>query len=382
MAKSLFTKVNGFHTESHYGQIEPPIRGELYSVESLEQLAATLAQEHQAVDQPKRFQKLRPRLEANREVLVAAYSSLTDAVREERSISPAAEWLVDNFHIVEEQLRQIRDDLPDSYYRELPKLVQGDFAGYPRIYAVAVLIITHTDSRLEVETLERFLRAYQTVTPLTIGELWAIAITLRFVLVENLRRLATRIIVSREEREEADILAENLLELASKQPDEVLPYIVRRLRKRKEFRSAFVEQLTRQLRDQDLSIAPAYEWFASEVLKQGASIEQMVDIEYQGQATSQVTVGNIITSMRLLSTIDWQTFFENVSLIDPLLEKDPAEVYSRLNFVTRDRYRKVIERIARRKKIDELDVANTVVEFAAAAHLQDPSDERHSHVGY
>ena len=115
----------------------------------------------------------------------------------------------------------------------------------------------HTDSRLEVETLERFLRAYQAITPLTIGELWAIAITLRLLCWWKIcSRLAWRIVKSREEREEAETLSNELLELAGKQPAEVLPFFVKRLGKHKEFETAFVEQLTRQLRDQDLSDRP------------------------------------------------------------------------------------------------------------------------------
>jgi len=382
MAKHYFKKSGLFQNVFIHSEIELPIRSELYSVERLEQFATTLAVDHRAVDQPKRFQKLRPRLEDNGKVLVAAYNSLTKAIRNDRAVSAAAEWLVDNFHIVEEQLREIQEDLPAGYYRELPKLVEGEFAGFPRVYAVAMSIIAHTDSRLEVETLERFLRAYQTVTALTIGELWAIAITLRFALVENLRRLAWRIIVSREEREEADVLMNALLDLATKQPAEVLPFFVKRLGKRKKFQSAFVEQLTRQLRDQDLSIAPAYEWLTRELGTQGASIEQIVEAEYQGQAASQVTVGNIITSMRLLSTIDWRTFFENVSLIDPLLKNDPAKIYSEMNFASRNRYREVIERISKRSKANEQEVATTVIKFAASAYQTDPSDQRHSHIGY
>ncbi len=382
MAKLSFPKrdlLKGIFSKS---ENYDPIRRELYSVERLEQFAAAIADEHQTVDYPKRFQKLRPRLEDNREVLVAAYYSLTNAIRDDRSVSQAAEWLVDNFHIVEDQLREIHEDLPASYYRELPKLVEGEFAGFPRIYAIAISIIAHTDSRLEVDTLARFLRAYQAVTPLTIGELWAIAITLRFSLVENLRRLAQLIVVSREEREEADNLADELLDLANKRPAEVLPLTVRRLGKRKTFGSAFVEQFTRQLRDQDLSMAPAYEWLVKRLTLDGSNIEQIVDSEFQRQATTQVTVGNVITSMRLLSTIDWRTFFENVSLIDPLLKTDPAEVYAEMNFATRNRYREVIERIARRTKTDELKVASKVIEFAVAAQQNDVADPRQSHIGY
>ncbi|MEP6704795.1 MAG: hypothetical protein ABJB34_08320, partial [Acidobacteriota bacterium] len=381
MARLTFSKSLGFKHIFSQGDNDP-IREELFSVERLEQFAATLAADHKGVGLPKRFKKLRPRLEDNGAVLIAAYYSLTNAIREEQSISPAAEWLVDNFHIVEEQLREIAEDLPAGYYRELPKLTQGEFAGYPRIYAVAMAIIGHTDSRLDVETLERFLRAYQTVSPLTIGELWAIAITLRFVLVENLRRLAWRIVVSREERREAQILSDELLELASKQPERILPLMTKRLGKRERFETAFVEQLTRQLRDQDLSIAQAYDWLTNKLEAQDSSIEQIVEAEYHGQATAQVTVGNIVTSMRLLSTIDWTTFFEGVSLIDPLLRTDPANVYSTMNFTTRNRYRGAIERIAKNTNTDELTVASRVIEFAAAAHESNPQDERYSHIGY
>ena len=298
------------------------------------------------------FQKLLPRLKDNEKVLVAAYKSLISKIKSESSISPAAEWLVDNFHIIEEQLREIQEDLPAGFYRELPKLKNGAFAGYPRIYAIAVMIVAHTDSRFEIATLERFLNAYQTIIPLTIGEVWAFAITLRFALVENLRRSASRIIVSREEREEADLIADELIELASRQPADVLPISVKRLGRPKKFGSAFTEQLTRRLRDQDHSIAAVYEWLEIQLQEQDTSIEQIVQIEYQTQAAAQITVGNIITSMRLLSTIDWNAFFENVSLLEPLLKNDPANVYAEMNFLTRNRYREVIERIAKRTKTD------------------------------
>ena len=371
-----------FQNNFGHGDSDKPIRGELYSAEKLEQFASALASEHGAVDRPKRFKLLRSRLKANGEVLLGAYYSLTNAIRDGQAVSPAAEWLVDNFHIVEEQLREIHEDLPAGFYRELPKLTTGEFAGYPRIYAIAMSIIAHTDSRLDVEALERFLRSYQAVTPLTIGELWAIPITLRIALVENLRRFAYRIIQSREEREEAERLSDELIEIAGKRPEEVLQFIARRLEKRTEFETAFVERFTRQLRDRDLAIAPAYEWLTNKLQERGSSVEHSVEAEYQSQATGQVTVGNIITSMRLLSTIDWRIFFENVSLIDPLFGKDPARIYSKMTFGTRNRYREVVERIARRTKIGELRVARKALELSAAAYRRDRSDRRRSHIGF
>src|SRR2546430_173609 len=146
---------------------EDPIRNELFSVERLEEYAVTLAGEHRIVKKKGR-PRLLPRLEDNGRKLVAAYRTLVEAVRKGDSISPAAEWLLDNFHIVEEQLREIREDLPKSYYHELPKLARGEFKDYPRIYAVAFALIAHTDCRLDTNTLRRFIASYQTVSPLSI----------------------------------------------------------------------------------------------------------------------------------------------------------------------------------------------------------------------
>jgi cyclic beta-1,2-glucan synthetase len=382
MPKTSIKKSGTFQNVLSQNGNNTSISGELYSVERLEQFAAILASEQREVDRPRRFRKLLPRLKENGRVLVAAYKSLIGKIKNESSISPAAEWLVDNFYVVEEQLREIQEDLPVGFYRELPKLKDGDFAGLPRIYAVAVMIIAHTDSRLEVETLERFLNAYQKVTPLTIGELWAFTITLRFALVENLRRSASRIVVSREEREEADKIADELIESAVRQPAELLPIFKKRFERLKEFGSAFIEQLIRRLRDQDQSIAAVYEWLETQLHEQGTGIEQIVQAEYQNQTAAQITVGNIITSMRLLSTVDWNAFFESVSLIETLLETDPAKVYAEMNFFTRNRYREAVERIAKRTKTDELIVAERVIRLAEKAQQANPSDKRHAHIGY
>src|SRR2546423_12479448 len=318
---------------------EPPIREELYSIERLEHYAASVGAQHKLGDKRRRPNRLLPRLEENGRKLLAAYKSLADSIREEHVISPAAEWLVDNFHIVEEQVREIREDLPKSYYHELPKLADGPFKNYPRIYAFCFALIAHTDSHLDTETLRRFINAYQKVSPLSIGELWAVPINLRIALVENLRRLAIRIVSSRGERDEADRMADKLLELAQRQPNELVPLLISRVGKRRSVGRAFVVQLTQRLREQDPAVMAVFEWLDKQLERRGLSIEEIVHEEHHRQAAGQVTGGNIITSMRLLSALDWKDFFETVSLIDPELAKDPASVYSKMDFANRDRYR-------------------------------------------
>ena len=195
--------------------LEEPIRAELFGVERLEQHAESLAAAQITTGDLRRGRLLTPRVLENGRVLVKSYRIIARAIREEKAITPAAEWLVDNFHIVDEQLREIIDDLPPGYYRQLPKLASGHLENYPRVFGVAWAFVAHTDSRFDPEMLRRFVAAYQRVQPLTIGELWAVAISLRVVLVENLRRLAERIVHSRAARLEADELADGLLGTAA-----------------------------------------------------------------------------------------------------------------------------------------------------------------------
>jgi cyclic beta-1,2-glucan synthetase len=379
---NLFAALFRNHRRSSVDEDEEPIRGELFSVERLEQFAAALAAEHKVSREPERGRQLLPRLEENGRKLIAAYRSLGRAISNERTISPAAEWLVDNFHIVEEQLREIREDLPKSYYYELPKLTTGELAGYPRIYSIALAFVAHTDSRLDAETLRRFIRAYQRESALTIGELWALAISLRLALVENLRRLTTRVVRSREEREEADVLADRLLNMTARPAEELVAVINERWRKREQLGRAFIVHLVQRLRDQDPAVIAVIDRLEQHLAERDSSTEQLVHLEHQRQATAQVTVGNIITSMRLLSTLDWRDFFEEVSLVDPILSEDPVGAYSRMEFASRDRYRHVVERIAKRTRTDELKIARRAVELAAASQKISPEETRRAHVGY
>src|SRR5207253_8988395 len=292
---------------------EEPIRAELFGIERLEQHAESLAAAQRVMSEPGQGRRLLPRVLENGRVLRDAHRVIAKAIREERAITPAAEWLVDNFHLVDEQLREIRDDLPPGFYRELPKLADGPLAGYPRVYGVAWAFVAHTDSRFDPDALRRFVHAYQRVQPLTIDELWAVAITLRVVLVENLRRLAEAIVRGRAARQEADLLADDLLGLNG--PAEPPATVLQRLEKAP-LVTAFAVQLVQRLRDQDPGITPALLWLDRRLAVQGTTPDDIVRIEHQRQAAMNVTVRNVIMGMSLMSALDWAAFFESVSLVD------------------------------------------------------------------
>jgi len=340
-----------------------PIRAELFGIERLEQHAESLAAAHRATEKPARGRNLLPRVRENAHVLLAGYRNIAATVLAKHEITPAAEWILDNFHVVDEQLRGIRDHLPGSYYRLLPKIAAGHLAGYPRVYGLAWAYVAHTDSRFEMDTIQRFVRAYQRIQPLTIGELWAVAIHLRVALVENLRRLSQLIIRSRQERALSDELADRLLGLSDRpveRPDEVLSSLGDAPLAR-----AFAVQLVQRLRGQDPSIMPALAWLEKKLSAQGTSADEVVAQEHQAQAAANVTVRNIITSMRWMSSIDWPEFFESVSLVDEVLRTAPG--FAAMDFTTRDEYRARIELLSRGSGRSEIEVAREAVLLARSA---------------
>lgn len=333
-----------------------PVREEMFGIERLEEHAASLALAQKVSDSAPSVIPLNIRLNENSSSLLASYRDSAAELERGRTVVPAAEWLLDNYHLVEEQIREVRDDLPAGYYRQLPKLAAGPFAGYPRVFGLAWAFVAHSDSHFDPEILVRFINAYQKVQPLTIGELWAVAITLRIVLIENLRRLADQISAGRAQRADADLLTERLLvtgcahsalqeDIASRSPGPLS--------------EVFAAQLSKRLRDQDPKTTPALEWLEQRLRSQNLTAEEAVQNEQQRQGASNVSIRNVITSMRLISDIDWSELFEEVSLVDEQLRKN--SVFPMMDFPTRDLYRNAIEQLARGSKLSEVEIAARAV---------------------
>ncbi len=342
----------------HPGGDDTPIRFELFSTERLEQHAVSLAQAQKVTGGSREGQKLITRVRENARVLLEAYKAVAKAVREQHAVTPAAEWLLDNFHVLEEQISDIHTDLPESYYRELPKLAEGVLAGYPRVYGIAWALVAHTDSRFAPDLLAHFVHAYQNVEPLTLGELWAIPITLRLLLVENLRRLAARIMRSQSGRRLADEFIDSIEQTADQtdKPDQPLPTAAL---PDPPLCQAYAVQILQRLHDPHPGSAFSLDYLNDWLNGQGISLDEIVHREHADQIADNLTVRNIITSMRAISAYDWPRFVEDVSLVDGCLRTH--EGYAAMDFLTRDRYRHAIEDLARRSPHSEVEIARRVV---------------------
>nr|WP_082989143.1 glucoamylase family protein [Janthinobacterium psychrotolerans] len=324
--------------------------------------------------------RLLARLADNAALITATVNELTATVKSGRQVTPASEWLLDNFYLIEEQIRTTRRHLPKNYSKELPRLATGPDAGCPRVYKIALEIISHGDGHVDMENLCHFVEAYQDVATLTLGELWAVPIMLRLALIENLRRVAARVADDRLQRDLANGWADKMMEIADSNPSGLILLVADMARSNPPTSSAFVAELSRRLQGQSPSLTLALSWLTHKLAEAGLTIDQQVQVEIGQQAADQVTIANSIGSLRFLGTMDWQEFVETMSVVEQTLRLDPAGTYGAMDFATRDSYRHAIERIARRSDRSEVEVAEMAVQLAqthGGGH-----DTRKGHIGF
>ncbi|HUP81664.1 MAG TPA: glucoamylase family protein, partial [Pirellula sp.] len=360
--------------------LEPPFRDELLSFDQLERHARQLAVTHQLAI-GRTADKLLNRLAENEKVLQSTYDLVAAAVVKNRRIAPAAEWLLDNFYLLEEQIHSTRRLLPRSYSRELPRLTNGLAADYPRVYGIAIELIAHTDGRVDSQALDGFISAYQSVAPLQLGELWALPLMIRLALIENLRRVAGRIAIARRDQDLAVDWAQQMITTVEECPSDLILVLSDMARSNPSLSGAFLADLTRNLHGQNPNFALVHSWLEHRLGDSGLSTEQLVLDEGHAQAAEQISVGNCITSLRFLRVNDWPQFVADQSLVEQTLNRDPAGVYERMDFQTRNRYRHAVEAIAKRSKATEFDVAFRAIQLSEieSANTNDP---RTRHVGY
>ena len=343
--------------------------------------AVALAGGHR-VDRRPGKDRLLPRLHENERVLLEAYEVVTAAAAAGQRIMPAEAWLLDNYYLIEQQIALARRHLPRGYSRQLPRLTVGPSAGFPRIYELALDLISHQDGRVERDNAAAFLAAYQTVEPLNLGELWAFPIMLRLGLLENVRRVALRIARRREERDTAIAWADRILAVAEKEPKRLVHVLAEFANATVPLTAPFVEDFYARLQAQGAALALVQAWLEHQLSDQGLSAVQLLEAASRSAAADQISIANSVGSLRFISALDWGRFIEDLSLVEETLRLDPAGVYAGQDFLTRDRYRHAVEAVTRGSPQSELEVAQAAVHLAQAVDREAGADDRTTHVGY
>ncbi|MEK7867205.1 MAG: glucoamylase family protein, partial [Planctomycetota bacterium] len=355
------------------------MRASIFTIEQLELHAKALAAIHRLGHRRGGNWLLR-RLADSERVIGQCHDLASETHAAGQRLTPAAEWLLDNHYLIGEQVHLAREHFPPGYSRNLPALAGGKTEGLPRIYDAILELVSHLDGRVDEESLSRYIAAYQSVTHLTLGELWSVAIMLRLTLIENLRRLSSSISAQQAHRDRALAWARRI-SAPGEGHENALLTLADMVRENPPLTTAFVAQFNQALQGCGWTSNFVLAWLEQRLSEQGQTIENIVRAESQSQAADQTSMSNSIAGLRFVNATEWHRFVETHSVTEQILRSEPAGVYARMDFATRDEYRHVVEATARRLRLDEEVVARTAVTLAAARHAEG-SDAAAAHVGY
>jgi cyclic beta-1,2-glucan synthetase len=384
---------------------ETPLRGEILTRVGLAEYARSLADQHRVAPSRRGTSRLLARFEENNRLLEQAYFALSEAAEKKENLSSGAAWLLDNYHIIKAQVVEIRRDFPRGYYQSLPKLTEGELKNYPRVYHLALEIIMHTDATVDSDLVAAFIEAYQSRAVLASGELWAIPIMLRFALIENLRRLTVHTLEVTKQAKFAEDFVEEIVGPETRSSTDSLLILAQKLNENPGSLPLGAVSLMRRLRQKGSKSALTLQWLEARLKELGFDPEEMARTEHYAQAANQASIGNSVTSLKRIGDINWQDWFEAVSLVHRTLLEDPAGAYVRCDFITRDHYRHRIERLARAMRKSELHIAQATIAFVNAYRTRfidrkereepasenntgseidvgDDSQQRYFHIGY
>lgn len=349
----------------------------------VEKHAVEVARSHAVKKNSACSRQLLTQVHRNFNYILKTYKNLNDDIERGVAVSPAVEWLLDNFYIIEEQAKDIHQILSRKCSHMVPVLKSGYLAGYPRVYAIALELVTHTDGNIDEKVVINFIRSYQTQVLLSVAELWVLPVMLRIALIWNIKNICKSLNESQRQRHEADLLADIISGKEEKDESELLAIVKAHISRNDEVSPTFAVHLMYRLRNQGNDISSVLSYLDEKLAEQNTTAKGIASLEHQIQASRQVSIGNSIVSLKTISTMDWTDIFESLSQVEKILRQDPAEVYGRMDFESRDYYRHTVEKLARIYNTSETLIALKAVECASekiggGENKENPA----AHVGY
>lgn len=354
-----------------------------FNKQHLEQEVRKLASEQVVTLSKKPLQKIDPILNSSREVLIDTYRELASAAKKQKEISTAGEWLIDNFYIIQEQIVELKEDLPYTYYEKLPRLSEGTYKGFPRIYELVQKLAAISDNIIDKENTLTAVQAYQNAFTLKLGELWAVPIIVRFALIVRLADRSRELLKQRELSEKVNSELEVILDTRSDEPG----YLLRKL-SGLDFdigsdRKLLLTIMARKLQSRGLLTDSERQWFDYQFSKLDTSLEQCLRDLAQKTSQLHLSIQNAISSLRKVSESNWADFIESCSVVERILRLDPAGFYGEMDFKTRDTYRKKVEKLSSHSNFTEDEVAEKILQLAESRSEEGAETmAKEAHVGY
>ena len=361
------------------------IFNELLSAEEMESHAMQVALEHDIADNPNPLSFPLVRMNDNYDFILAVYKSLNDDISHQRNVPAAAEWLLDNFYVIEEQVKNIRVELDSDEYHRLPTLKSGNLKGYTRVYAIAMELVSHSDGFIEEDTILKYLMAYQTHSILSDRELWAMPTMVRLALIEDVRNISQKIKATRQQWHMADDIVDKFWMGESERTGLMIELLKGKVDALHMENLSYIEHLFYRLRRSGKSYISVLRFIDETLAKYETSTEIVAQREHNIQALSTVSIGNCVMSLKYVATHNWATLFEAASFVEKILMSDPDGTYPKMDINSRNHYRIEIEKIARNYGVSELHIAKETIALAQAGFALPETTElknQRSHVGY
>ena len=313
------------------------------------------------------------RLKENYLFIEKTYILLNEHIKQGIDIHPAGEWLLDNFYIIDETVQRIKKEMPKNKYRRLMGIANGNYKGFARIYLLASLIVSFRDNKIDEETLKIALTSYQKQKMLNMEEIWNLWIFLEISLIENIRGVCENIYSSQMQKYKVEEIIERVIDNKAQKN---LKQKAKSNSFKNEIKYSFIEYMSYKLKKMGRRGIAYFNILEEEVSKLGFSIDEVIKKEHFNIAMQKVLIGNAITSIREISRINFLMLFEEINGVEDILKKDPAQVYSEMDYKTKAQYRTSIKEIAEKTKISETYIANKLIELAKE------KDGKKEHIGY
>ena len=321
-----------------------------------------------------------PRLKENFEVITEVYRLLNEHIKLKIPIHPAGEWILDNYYIVDQTVKSIKQDLSLKKYTRFLGIANGNYKGFARIYVLASEIVNYTNNKIEGKSLSNLLQAYQKKKSLSMEEIWNINLFLNLALIENIRAICEKIYSVQVQKYKVENMIERLVE--NKDKDELqfnhLNSYKERVKGYGEMKYPFIEYLSYRLKKYGKKAYPFLMVLEEQVNKMGMTVSEVVEKEHFDIALRKVAIGNCITNIKTLSRISMAEIFEKINGVEDILKQDPAGVYEKMDYETKIAYRNQIQEISQSTKISEVYISKKCLELSQKVETPD----KKSHIGY
>ena len=334
------------------------------------------------------------RMKENFEIISEVYHLLNEHIKLQIPIHPAGEWILDNYYIIEETVKWIEKELTLKKYTDFLGVANGAHRGFARVYVLATEIVAYTDSKISAKNIKDLLKAYQQKKTLSMDEIWNMGMFLQIAIIENIRGICERIYSAQVQKYKVENIIERLVENKAKEELQFKNISAYRSKVNEygEMKYPFIEYMSYKLKRFGKKAYPFLNILEEQVDKMGTDISDVIKKEHFDIAVKKVSIGNCITSIKVLQRINFIDIFEQINEVDDILKKDPIGIYEKMDYKTKIEYRNTIKQISRKTKISEIYIAKKCLELAensTKGETQDnlTTEERQrinikSHIGY